>query len=455
MLRSLFFVGIVGPILIASLVWPHVGILMWEWFSLQNPHREIYGFISDLPFNQIIAGFTVIGFLFAADKKRMPFTGTSFILIVALPVLLTISTYMGLTPAKSWPAFDRTMKILLFAAMILFLVNRKSRIHAFVWIFALSLGYYGVMSGLRFFASGGAQGIHGPEGTMIGDRNHLALAMVMALPLMHYLHQQSRLALIRLALIGTMLITVFAVIGTYSRGGFVALAAAGGLLWWKSRRKLTYAAVLTVLGSALLTVAPEAWLDRIAGMESAAADDGSFQGRLVAWQVYFNAGVDRPFTGVGLYGLQDWSAFKRYFTEEALEASGLAEFDKALAAHSIYFQLIGETGFLTFGAYILMVLGAWRNCDRMIQVAKTAPTMRWLVDLGNMLQVSLFAFLIGGAALSLAYYDGFLILIALTVCARDFAERFTADQERLAADHGPAARYHRRGTAGVRPQIVP
>ena len=68
----------------------------------------------------------------------------------------------------------------------------------------------------------------GLAGHALGDRNELALAFVMTLPICYYLLGQygQRSRIISLGLLGTMLLLVTAVIGTQSRGGFVALAIA-------------------------------------------------------------------------------------------------------------------------------------------------------------------------------------------------------------------------------------
>ena len=48
---------------------PWIGILMWSWLGYMNPHRLSWGFAFDFPFSQVTALATLLGFLFAADRR--------------------------------------------------------------------------------------------------------------------------------------------------------------------------------------------------------------------------------------------------------------------------------------------------------------------------------------------------------------------------------------------------
>ena len=54
--------------------------------------------------------------------------------------------------------------------------------------------------------------------------------MLVSLPLMNYLRLESRHAIIRYGLLAAMALTLFAVVGSYSRGALLALAAVCGYL---------------------------------------------------------------------------------------------------------------------------------------------------------------------------------------------------------------------------------
>ena len=58
------------------------------------------------------------------------------------------------------------------------------------------------------------------------------------------------------------------------------------------------------------------------------------------------------------------------------------------------------------------------NTFSVLAAARDRPELLWANQLARMLQVSIAAFLTGGAALSMAYYDGAIVILALTAALR-------------------------------------
>jgi hypothetical protein len=56
----------------------------------------------------------------------------------------------------------------------------------------------------------------------------------------------------------------------------------------------------------------------------------------------------------------------------------------------------------------------WK-CSRVIKQTRHRPEFAWAGDLAQMIQMSMLVFCVVGAALSMAYYDLFVILVALTI----------------------------------------
>ena len=94
-------------------------------------------------------------------------------------------------PAAVWAKWQRE-KVLLGLLLTASLLTERRRMHALVWVMVISIGYYGVRGGIFTLVTGGSYRVWGPEQTMISDNNHLAAAMLVTLPMMNYLRQQSR-----------------------------------------------------------------------------------------------------------------------------------------------------------------------------------------------------------------------------------------------------------------------
>lgn len=67
--------------------------------------------------------------------------------------------------------------------------------------------------------------------------------------------------------------------------------------------------------------------------------------------------------------------------------------------------------------FLSIIVLAWRRGSRAIALSKGHPEVAWAADMARMVQVSLVAYLSGGAFLSLSYFDlpwqlyGMLILL--------------------------------------------
>jgi probable O-glycosylation ligase (exosortase A-associated) len=134
--------------------------------------------------------------------------------------------------------------------------------------------------------------------------------------------------------------------------------------------------------------------------------DQSFEGREAAWRTSINIAKARPLVGGGFRAVELDQVAQKYHSPGSLETGR--------AAHSIYFEVLGDTGFVGFALYLLILLSAWLNTTLVLGATRDRPDLQWAHLLARMLQVSMVGLLVGGAALSMAYYDGFLLMLALT-----------------------------------------
>ena len=86
---------------------------------------------------------------------------------------------------------------------------------------------------------------------------------------------------------------------------------------------------------------------------------------------------------------------------QAFQSPGSLKAGKA--AHSIYFEVLGDHGFVGLALYLLILAAAWFNTFTVLRLTRGRPDLDWANRLARTLQVSMIGFLIGGAALSMAY----------------------------------------------------
>jgi probable O-glycosylation ligase (exosortase A-associated) len=397
----LLVLGILGALGMA-LAYPFAGVILWAWFAIQNPHEEAYGFSQSLQLNLIIAVVTLGAWLLSRERKLPPGHFLIWTMMIFL-VWMTFNSFFAYSPDWSWPYWSRTWKIFALGLLVATVATNRVRIHALIWTIVISLFYYGVKGGIFTLMTGGNYHVLGPEKSIISDNNQLALALLMSIPLANYLRQQSANRYVRWALSAGMAFTLISVVGSYSRGALVALAALGVFWWLRSRQKILYLVLTGVFAAGAFSFMPDAFWDR-AGTIQTAQDDASFHGRVVAWQVAKDYADDHFPLGAGFYAPQLPGIFHHYFPDE-----------EPHAAHSIYFQVLGEHGYPGLLIYLLMIAGAFWTTSRIIRRSRNVADMAWAGNLSLMIQNSLIAFCVGGAALSMAYYDVFLICIALLV----------------------------------------
>lgn len=382
---------------------PWIGILLWTWLAYMNPHRQTWGFAFYFPFSMIVGVVTIGAFLFSNSKKEFLWTRETVTLLIFL-VWMFITTFFAFYQEDAWVQWNKVWKIQLMIFVIAMIIQNRDQLHWMVWLIALSLGYYGVKGGIFTIATGGNYQVWGPEGTFIGGNNEIALALVMVIPLIRYLHLQAERRWVRLGLAAAMILSGIAAIGSQSRGALLAMSAMGLFLWIKSRHKIVTGVYLAIAVTILALVMPQSWYDRMSTINDY-QEDASAQGRINAWHTAFNVAKSRV-TGGG-FEMFGPKTFYQY------APNPYAVHD----AHSIYFEVMGEQGFIGFALFVTLGLMTWIRAQQVIKRNKYHPEHKWAADLAAMTQVSLVGYATGGAFLGLAYFDlpyHLLIIIVLT-----------------------------------------
>ena len=273
------------------------------------------------------------------------------VLLVVFAIWISITTYFALQRNFSYEIWDRTIKTLLLAVAIITIATNKARSQAIVWGTVLSLAYFGVKGGGFVLLTGGRHHVYGPDNSMISDNNALGLALVMVLPLINYLRETSEKAWVRICLLGAMGLTLVAIIGTYSRGALLALGVAGAAYAIKSRSGIIPLVLGGLVVLALPSLVPSEWFDRMHSINSYDSDS-SFEGRVEAWRTSVNLARERV-TGGGFSSVNlDWVA-------QHFESPGSLRVGRA--AHSIYFEVLGDHGFLGLALFLMLLAAAWYN----------------------------------------------------------------------------------------------
>ena len=399
-LLTLFIVGLL-PLLFWRPTW---GVLAWVWYGLMNPHRLAWGFAMTLPFGQAIILATLAGAIISREPKRLK-GGVATLVLLLFVAYITFTTFFALVPDRAWPMLERAVKVQIGTLLALTLLYRKEHVIALVWVVALSIGFYAVKGGIFTILTLGAYRVWGPGTSFIADNNAFALATVMSIPLWIYLYVQYRShPWIRLGILAAVTLSTVSALGSQSRGAVVAIVAMGLFLWTRTRNKLVSGALLLIIAAVILGLMPQQWGDRWATITNPTAESSANQ-RLETWTMLWNLAKDRPLTGGG------FEAYARSIFEKYNPT-----YEGSHSAHSIYFQVLGEHGFVALGLFLMFWLLVWRMCSQVARQTRGSSENRWAYWLAQMTKVAIVAYLVGGAFQNLAYWDApYYLFVAIAV----------------------------------------
>lgn len=406
-MRSLFVLILVFGWIPAIFFSPYLGVLAWMWVSYMNPHKMAVGMVSTFPVAEVIAIATLLSWVASREPKALAMKPIVVLLLV-FTAFVTLTTIFSVYPGMAWPKWETFVKVMLFTLIAIPLINNRFRLHAMIWVMVISCAYFAMRGGLFTALSGGAYRVWGPPETFHGDNNGIAMTFLMILPLLRYLQIQNENRFAWACFAIAQMLTVLAIFGTMSRGALVALAAMTIYLLIRSRRFGTFA--LIVAGAVLaFFLMPEHMKERQATTVSY-QQDASAMGRLTMWRYAIDVANESPIIGGGFNIFYDNATRMRLLPRNA---EGTQEAGRA--AHSNYFEVLGEHGYVGLAIYLTIFFTAFVSAERVMRSARRRPDTKWAADLAYMSQFSLIGFAVAGAFLNKSTFDLYYHLLAMLV----------------------------------------
>ena len=440
MLRSLLILAILVPGIYLAVRNRYVALLMYLWFALFRPQDWLWIDINFLRVSLVLGAILLVPAAFAAIYPNMRH-----------PLSVGMLLFLGASLLAQWGATDREVgwiwieyivKLFLACMMLITLASDEKKLWGVVAVLACSLGFHAAKAGLAYVLGGGERFGEGLAGAFV-DNNGYALGTVMIMPMLLATAQNIELVYtgrwlpwLRRGFYAAILLCTFAVIGTFSRGGFLAMTAAMGTYVMLQRRRVTsIVAVSAVLGLFLLFVPiPDSYLERVQTIRTYdEIGDDSALSRPHFWQVGVLMAQDHPL-GIGLRQYE--LAYDRY---DFLHG----RYGRGRAVHSSHIQVLAEIGF--FGAFVWTAMFGYASlvCLRVRSMGMAgafAPqTGQFLFTVANALLVSMASFVVGGAFLSLSLNDITWLTFAM-VGALDLVSRQIQDRPALSPSAAPAFR---------------
>jgi probable O-glycosylation ligase (exosortase A-associated) len=382
---------------------PFAGLLLYYWLAYMRPQNMAWGASRVLPLSQWVAIAMVAGLVLAiaTGRERLPALRLQTVLLVLLGLWISATVVTAVLPEMAADIYGQYWKAIAVSVLATALVRDRRRLRWALLLVAFSIGFLGAKRGLVGLLRGGARYDDGPGGFM-SDNNSFALALNMTLPLLVGIALVEKERWLRIAAAAAAALCLLCILFTFSRGGFLTLLVVGGLLIWRSQRRLLVAGLLALglTGFVLFSsdTIEQQYVERASSIASY-QEDGSAQGRLNAWLTSWRVFQDHPLFGVGPNNLQ--AVFFRYSPDDS----------RFRVTHNAYLQLLAECGLPA----LLLFLGTIGAALWRLQRLRRIPALPWVEVQARMLQISILGYLVGATFLNMAYAELIYTLIALSV----------------------------------------
>jgi len=414
-MRDLLIIGFIFAMLPFCFFRPYIGALMWVWISIMNPHRLTWGPAFGFPFAMLVAVTTMAGVLISKDRGKFPVSRETT-LIILMGIWFTFTTTVALMPAAAWAKWDRVTKIYIMTIVPLFLLQEKNRLRLLLLVMVGSIAFFSVKGGISSLLTGGHYRVYGPRQSFIEENNALAVAELMMLPLMIHLGRTEKRVWVKRGLYISAVLTLVSIIFSYSRGALLGLFAVA-VVYVTSTRRWGYAIAFLLLAGIGYSFIPQQWYDRMRTIKSYKQDE-SAMARFNSWQFAINVAMDRPFTGGGF----------RVFSSDQFLRYGPDPYE-AYDSHSIYFEALGEHGFVGLGLFLALMGSSFLSVSAVERSIRGRPSVAWAGEYCTMLRLSLVAYAAGGAFLGLAYFDLYYDVVAAVVLLKIIVRRDLAKEQ--------------------------
>ena len=360
---------------------------------------EVFGNFSIMKIVAILTSIVYIGGKLG-HGERLTVWPLEMSMLAAIILLGIIFTPIAAAPDASIELLtDTFFKVSVVFVLMLNLVDTRERLLRIMKLVVLcgtgiAAGSIGKFVEGKFTATiqGVGVRIEGTVGGIFGNPNDLAMALDLLLPLTIVLALTSKPAG-RLIYSACAFVLAMGVVVTFSRGGFLGLAAGGGILLWKLGRhnKLSMAMAAFAACAVLALSMPAGYSDRLFTIIHTEKDTtNSAQERQGEMKQALEIASRHLVIGIGMGNYPFYS-------------------NHAIRAHNSYIELAAELGLAGLLAYLILIFGPLRSMKLIERETSRAndPDRRELRFLAAGVHASIVGYLVC-AVFSSAQYQWYL-----------------------------------------------
>lgn len=373
------FAAIFGILfVIANFKYPMIGVYIYmfifffspqDWTPVQLPYEKVIALVV------IVTLIINITFkdkkfeLYAIDKAFLAFLGVCFISIMFAGDI-----------ELAWDTFFKFFKVFLVYVFASRIANTPQRFKAVVWLYIMSLIFTAVTVTYNYYSTGGTlnMGIQRAGGIGDGgaDPNTIANTLVIGIPFIFFLYKYYTSTFVRSVFVTLLLLSIWTIILTGSRGGMLGVIVVTFLLALSTRYKVITSFLAVMFLGIVIIVMPGQYKERFTSIfsvyegsdQTGAAE--SAQGRVDGLVKGFVFMSQRPLFGVGI-GNFKWQ--------------NRVQYGKWLDSHNLIGKLVGELGVvgtISFGFFIYMLIASIQMIKFTYLKFKWKEDFHWYVSEG-------------------------------------------------------------------------
>ena len=427
MLRSLWLLFIYLGFLGVGTAAPFVLALGYVWVDTFRPQEVAYVILDQIPV-ALIMGAAAFGSYILLDRRNPPRLTLTNLLQMMMCLWCTLTLAWAVSPPEAWVKWDWAFKTLVFAAFLPWVIRSRVQIEAFVQVYVLTLAANFIPFGVKTLISGGGYGRNlglasGNSG--LAEGGQLSTFCLMAVPIALYLAKHTQLIprtwFTTLAYWGIAGLATVTALGTYERSALIGLAVLAIYIFIWSRHKLAMGTVI-VIGVAIALYATSGLFMKRMETIGQFQTESSALTRLLVWRWTLDFAMSHPFGG----SFSSYLVNVIQFPPDALNPGGYVQQGRAF--HSIYFEVLGETGWPGLAMFLLTSVSAMLSLRRTAKRTRSIPHMAWVTDLANALQSGIAVFLTAGAFVGIAFQPMFWYFIAISISLGQYVRRVEALQ---------------------------
>lgn len=414
-MRDYLIAAIVLASLPVGILRPYYGVLIYAWVSYMYPHLLGWSFVRTWPVGKIAGISTIVGAVVQHDGTFLPLKERETLLMVLLLLVFCVSTVFAFYPQDASGELLNMGKIILMSLITSTLLTDRERLRKFFLVVAFSIGFYGVKGGIFGIRTGGEQLVWGPEPSIISANNALGVALNMCLPIFWYLAKDTPQRWLKTLLQVCFVLTIPAIMFTYSRASALALAFVCLLIVLKSSKKILVLVLLVLMAPVAVGFLPDKWIGRQRSTLTY-EEDSSAMSRFGEWEYCWRMAKDRPLTGGGFlfYSMETYAMYYPEF---------LNTYGRTWNSHSIYFGMLAAHGFPGLLIFLAMIGACLLSLLKIKRDTTHREDLRWLGNYSDIVMVSFGGFLVNGAFNNMEYFDLVYhwvgVVATLKVIARD------------------------------------